>query len=363
MASEAEGKVGVSEAPDAEIQADTTADLKSDVLESEPSPAQPATHSEDDTPTQQSLPTHLEAPDTEVKVDTAAESKSDAPAAESSSTEATVSRGSSGLSKIAGVLSSSHVTPAQSLHMLVMPSTEDSSQEAQDMHDATSPDLDSLLSPKGTDTYFPIRESVATSDITEDDTRFSTVPLSARQSMETLHLSVDAMTTVAEVEDSDIGDSLYGSEIVRMVHQNRVHKKTPSTSTIVSANNVPFILARLEGDEVSNRKSLDGQQKLQEEFTRKHEVEGEAEPEAVVDWGFWGDVVSGKRHSRDPYYLSASKDPELEQTYLRLLKESSPHEKAITRDLGRTFPHHAFFTDGQGIGQENLFNVLKAYSL
>ncbi len=29
----------------------------------------------------------------------------------------------------------------------------------------------------------------------------------------------------------------------------------------------------------------------------------------------------------------------------------------------RTFPHHDFFTDGEGIGQENLFNVLKAYSL
>ncbi|KAI0035883.1 RabGAP/TBC [Vararia minispora EC-137] len=61
--------------------------------------------------------------------------------------------------------------------------------------------------------------------------------------------------------------------------------------------------------------------------------------------------------------MSASKDPELEATYIRLIKETSPHEKAIMRDLGRTFPHHAFFTDGQGIGQENLFNVLKAYSL
>jgi len=48
---------------------------------------------------------------------------------------------------------------------------------------------------------------------------------------------------------------------------------------------------------------------------------------------------------------------------LKLLKETSIHEKAITRDLGRTFPHHDFFNDGQGIGQENLFNVLKAYSL
>lgn len=84
-------------------------------------------------------------------------------------------------------------------------------------------------------------------------------------------------------------------------------------------------------------------------------------------------------------FRSASKDEELENTYLKLLKESSPHEKAISRDLGRyephklslirsnsslthhplkrTFPHHEYFTDGHGIGQENLFNVLKAYSL
>ncbi|KAJ7647308.1 rab-GTPase-TBC domain-containing protein [Roridomyces roridus] len=61
--------------------------------------------------------------------------------------------------------------------------------------------------------------------------------------------------------------------------------------------------------------------------------------------------------------MAASKDQELETTYLKLLKETSSHEKAITRDLGRTFPHHDFFTDGQGIGQENLFNVLKAYSI
>ena len=32
-------------------------------------------------------------------------------------------------------------------------------------------------------------------------------------------------------------------------------------------------------------------------------------------------------------------------------------------DRLRTFPHHDFFTDSAGIGQENLFNVLKAYSL
>ncbi|EKM54442.1 uncharacterized protein PHACADRAFT_96833 [Phanerochaete carnosa HHB-10118-sp] len=164
---------------------------------------------------------------------------------------------------------------------------------------------------------------------------------------------------------------------------NRVHKKTASTSTIVSGNNVPFILARAEGEE-GKRASLDGKQKLQEEFERKHESQ-DSRADADVDWVFWGDVVSDYQAYAQAYprqlakaiekgipkslrgmiwqLMSASKDPELEQTYLKLLKESSPHEKAISRDLGRTFPHHAFFTDGHGIGQENLFNVLKAYSL
>lgn len=32
---------------------------------------------------------------------------------------------------------------------------------------------------------------------------------------------------------------------------------------------------------------------------------------------------------------AASKDTELENTYLMLLKETSPNEKSITRDLGR----------------------------
>jgi hypothetical protein len=48
----------------------------------------------------------------------------------------------------------------------------------------------------------------------------------------------------------------------------------------------------------------------------------------------------------------------------RLRKVSScPRTRPHADDYDRTFPHHDFFTDGSGIGQENLFNVLKAYSL
>jgi hypothetical protein len=46
---------------------------------------------------------------------------------------------------------------------------------------------------------------------------------------------------------------------------------------------------------------------------------------------------------------------------MELLKQESVYEKAITRDLHRTFPYHPYFQSDQG--QEALFNVVKAYSL
>ncbi|OBZ66581.1 GTPase-activating protein GYP5 [Grifola frondosa] len=246
---------------------------------------------------------------------------------------------------------------------------------------ATSPldSLDSLLSPTSPHASFPVRESVAASDVTDDDARFSTVPLSARQSLAstgTVDMHESQLQTVEEGPNT--GDD------VTLVDDARQHKKSASTSTILSASNVPFLLSRLslentaDGDEGGSRRSSVSV-KLQEELGRKH---GDEE---AVDWDFWGSVVSDYQTfaSQHPEELakaiergipktlrgmiwqlmSASKDPELENTYVRLLKEVSSHEKAISRDLGRTFPHHAFFTDGHGIGQENLFNVLKAYSL
>ena len=45
------------------------------------------------------------------------------------------------------------------------------------------------------------------------------------------------------------------------------------------------------------------------------------------------------------------------------VQEVSPHERAIQRDLARTFPEHSFFKERDGLGQESLLNVLKAYSV
>ena len=52
-----------------------------------------------------------------------------------------------------------------------------------------------------------------------------------------------------------------------------------------------------------------------------------------------------------------------DHTYVCCLQESSPHERAIKRDLNRTFPEHSFFKERDGLGQESLLNVLMAYSV
>lgn len=44
---------------------------------------------------------------------------------------------------------------------------------------------------------------------------------------------------------------------------------------------------------------------------------------------------------------------------LLLFQQTSPTEKAIRRDITRTYPDHSFFKQKNGLGQESLFNVMK----
>ena len=37
--------------------------------------------------------------------------------------------------------------------------------------------------------------------------------------------------------------------------------------------------------------------------------------------------------------------------------------QVIRRDIARTYPEHEFFKKKDGVGQESLFNVMKAYSI
>uniref|UniRef100_A0A8C2ZN78 Ecotropic viral integration site 5 n=1 Tax=Cyclopterus lumpus TaxID=8103 RepID=A0A8C2ZN78_CYCLU len=53
----------------------------------------------------------------------------------------------------------------------------------------------------------------------------------------------------------------------------------------------------------------------------------------------------------------------IKDQYSELLKMTSPYEKLIRRDIARTYPEHDFFKEKDSLGQEVLFNVMKAYSL
>lgn len=259
--------------------------------------------------------------------------------------------------------------------------------------------LDSLLSPKDPGQIsLPPRDSIAGSDynvVLEDDARFSTIPLSESSDR------ASVISLKSEVLVNDLANKLErrttisAQSTTRAVGQRHfAHKKSISSVTpsdLTRGN----ILARLGPQKAFDESDLDalrvvgsGQQRLHEEFVRLHNerrAEAAKDEGDSIDWDFWGAVISdyqgyaaenSEKLARAiekgiPHTLrgmmwqlmTASKDSELENTYLALLKGSSSHEKSITRDLGRTFPHHEFFTNGQGIGQENLFNVLKAYSL
>ena len=168
----------------------------------------------------------------------------------------------------------------------------------------TSP-LDSLLSPQGPS--FPVhviqRESVTDSEFhgLDDESDFSMVPLSARQSTATIasdNVSIKSTSTQvgnAKEHKRRTTISLAPSEPLNPAKQV-LHKKSPSGSSVKSlAGNTPFILARLENqreqddlDPNTHRGSMDGQHRLQEEFVRMQNEIKEEENHVgnnAIDWG------------------------------------------------------------------------------
>lgn len=61
--------------------------------------------------------------------------------------------------------------------------------------------------------------------------------------------------------------------------------------------------------------------------------------------------------------LCNAQQGQLREKYAEYLRQSSPCEKVIKRDIARTYPEHEFFREKGGPGQGGLFNVMKAYSI
>lgn len=207
--------------------------------------------------------------------------------------------------------------------------------------------------------------------------------------------------STTETDLGDIDEARFSTVALNILSSKRSSTTSHVDSGDRRSSTASFLLAKAQDTQF--RHSLDGHRELQDEFEKAHANEDDADAAAKgVDWGmfyvfspytrildlqlveFWGAVMSDYQTyaTENPEELAraiengiphtlrgmvwqmmaASKDPAVEKLYLTLIKETSPHEKAITRDLGRTFPQHAFFR-AEGLGQENLFNVLKAYSL
>ncbi|BGP18694.1 hypothetical protein JCM10213_006915 [Rhodosporidiobolus nylandii] len=148
--------------------------------------------------------------------------------------------------------------------------------------------------------------------------------------------------------------------------------------------NLSSLSAAVTPDNPPSGFSAGGVREIQASFEAVRRREG-SEEDAEVDWDFWGKVVGdyegvAREQPRELsraiqkgippalrgmtwQLMAAAKDANLEFVYSELLKQSSPHEKSIARDLSRTFPKHEYFSEAGGVGQENLFNVVKAYSL
>ncbi|KAF9958847.1 GTPase-activating protein [Mortierella alpina] len=149
-------------------------------------------------------------------------------------------------------------------------------------------------------------------------------------------------------------------------------------------SNMDLLLARLEAQNDLLVKDSKRRATTESEMDR---AIGHAKEESAgedVDWDYWGALMHDYNAvvKRNPKQLTTmiqkgvpsalrgliwqllakSKDAQLEATYAELLKSTSSHEKQITRDMSRTFPNHEYF-QADGVGQEALFNVVKAYSL
>ncbi|SAM04147.1 hypothetical protein [Absidia glauca] len=148
---------------------------------------------------------------------------------------------------------------------------------------------------------------------------------------------------------------------------------------------VPAIVPEEEEEEDQVETSPAAEHEQQQESTSPDEQSNEESDELQddADWEFWSQVISDydRVAKNEPKVLllhvqrgvpqalrgmvwqlfAKSKDVKLEQRYMQLLKEESVYEKAILRDLERTFPHHDYFKNKEG--KDALFNVVKAYSL
>ena len=103
------------------------------------------------------------------------------------------------------------------------------------------------------------------------------------------------------------------------------------------------------------------------------EISWELWNQIICDWAMWSKKKPGplKEYIRKGIpvylrplawqYLCGANLTDSKEKFREYLKRQSSCEKIIRRDVDRTYPDHDFFRNP--VGQESLFNVMKAYSI
>ncbi|XP_071443828.1 ecotropic viral integration site 5 ortholog isoform X2 [Hetaerina americana] len=145
-------------------------------------------------------------------------------------------------------------------------------------------------------------------------------------------------------------------------------------------------LNSLSGNSGHSRKSSDTSQISVTSGTSSSHERGAEEAGGEEDlWTLWGRVANDwdnfwkkrnqfvkdlvrngiPKHFRGMVWplLCGAHDSPVKKQYAEYIKATSACEKVIRRDIARTYPEHDLFKEKDGLGQESLFNVMKAYSL
>ncbi|KAL1923996.1 uncharacterized protein VTP21DRAFT_7031 [Calcarisporiella thermophila] len=220
----------------------------------------------------------------------------------------------------------------------------------------------------------------------DDDPQFAESPTSESPSTVGRSFSIDRSSTISQstIESRPREGSLFSRA------GGTLRSTFSSFASTYSGDDI--LLARLEAQNQELKK--DPKHKRITQLTRENvrtsflQLQVETAQRGSIeeiDWDFWELVVSDfESISRTqtkklsdaiqegvPSILrgmiwklfARSKEPELEMGYAELIKQQSPFEKIITRELELFYPTQDYFKEKNGNGQRALFNLLSAYSL
>jgi len=180
------------------------------------------------------------------------------------------------------------------------------------------------------------------------------------------------MDSVIETKKADIPNSEL-ELLVIMEHANREMEINLKSAQAILCKNGTDSVTTTSSSRRGSLNSFDVNSTNDDQSMKNDEQQWELWNQIISDWMTWSkkktavlkeNVRRGIPTHFRPIawqHLAGCDDTGLKDEYKIYLKKQSAYEKIIRRDIDRTYPEHNFFKTG--VGQESLFNIMKAYSI